>query len=347
MKSLKPLRKGEVNMVEPTKKKTLEELAKEVMDTQMGLRSREELDALFAVEEPQTPAAPAPAVEPTPAPTPPTPPVETPVQPVEPVTDGLDILGDSLPEEFKDKDVQTSVRKMAKSYGEIKAALEKEKKEKEELEKNFQSFTAPPSYQQAPVVAPTDEAVEDSMFFERPGEAVAKVAKREAYNQVVAYHNALQKAQFVNNFKAQHADFEIVRPEIAEILQARPDLDKDPANLPAVYNMAKQLKGKRMDALRQQLGLAPGAPPTQPTNQSIDVDRIREEVTAEAVEKAKTIILNEIKQRRSLSGIPGSTTPMTPTQRATQPATEKPKTNDELIFEEMQNSGPKALKLGE
>jgi hypothetical protein len=237
---------------------------------------------------------------------------------------------------------------MAKSYGDIKAELEKEKKDKADLERTLQSFTAPPSYQAAPVAPVSDEVVEDSMFFEKPNEAVAKVAQREAYKQVLAYHTALQKAQFVNNFKATHSDFEIVRPEIVEILQARPDLDKDPANLPTVYNMAKELKVKKTNALKQQLGLDSGVTtPTTPTNQSIDVNKIREEVTAEAVEKAKNIILAEIRQRRGLSGIPGSTTPVTPTQRATLPAVEKPKTPEEVLFDEMMSSGPKSFKLGE
>lgn len=334
-------------MVEP-KKKTLEELAKEVLDTQMGLQTREQLDALFAVDEPppQNPPQNPPAVEPTPAPTPPTPPAETPVQPAAPVTDGLDILGD-LPEEFKDKDVQTSVKKMTKSYGEIKAALEKEKRDRVELEKTLQSFTAQPQYQPAPVAPAADEPIDDSQFFEKPTEAVARMADRIASQKILAYHTALQKANFVNNFKAAHPDFDLVRDEIVAILQARPDLDKEPGNLPLVYNMAKNLKAQKVEALKQQLGLSTPAVPTQPTTQPIDVDKIREEVTAEAVEKAKTIILNEIKQRRNLSGIPGATNPVTPQQRATPPATEKPKTPADLVFDEMVNSGPKSFKLGE
>lgn len=340
------------------KPKNLEELAKQVIDTQMGLSSKEDLEAYFDAlgigptqQQPEIPAA-EPASAPQSAPAAPTPsapaqaptpePAKTESQQEKPVDMSF------LPEKFRDKNIVESAKKIAKSYAELESELKKQKDELGNMKKLVDSLTQRPAETPMPGDVSLDD-IDDSLFFEKPKEVISNVAKRIAAQTIMQYHAGMERAKYVENFKAAHPDFELLKDEILTILQTRPDLDRDPANLPLVYNMAKESRAKKIAALKAQLGLQQQ---TQPQSQApqIDVNKIREEVardvTADAIEKAVAKVLEDIRKRKGASGIQGGTTPMSPDQRV-QSQTEVPKTYDEIVLEEMLQSGPKKLQLGE
>jgi hypothetical protein len=329
-------------------KKTLDDLAKQVIDSQQGLMSVEDLKTFFE----DTPQAAAPInqvpAEPVIAPTPQAPAV-TPTPPVEPAV-GQPNVQEFVPEKFRDADLATSVQKLSKSYSEVEAELIKERGERANLERMVQSLsTQPPMPEpiqpQAPPPAITgDDEVEDSEFFEKPKEATTKVSKRVAAEvaaaMLIAYHNALTEAsrrtQYVDNFRATHPDFNEYREDMTNILRARPDLDKKAESLPVVYEMARISHKARLDRMRQELGVqAPVAPaPAKP--------QINE---AELIEKAKLAILSDIQKRRAASGISGGATPVSPAARAAPVVTQTPLTPEDELFKEIMDSGPKKLDL--
>ena len=323
--------------------KTLDDLAKQVMDTQAGLMSVEDLKVLFEeVPQVQNPIQQTP-VEPV-APTPQVP-AEPTVQPTEPVLEKPSILG-IIPDKFKDVDEKTSVEKLAKSYAELEAELKKSKGEKEELAKLVNTLSSTPQVTepiQPSIPGTPSEEVDDTLFFEKPGEASRKIATQVAANMLMAYHQSILEAQkrikFVEEFKATHPDFETYREDVAFVLRARPDLDKSYTSLPAVYEMAKHRYATRVDKMKESLGLQPQTEPAQPAKPAVD--------DAALVERVKAVLVEEIKKRRAASGIQGGSTPSTPATRTEPVVKTVPKTPEDEIFEEMLKSGPARLKLGE
>ncbi len=334
--------------------KTLDDLAKQVIDSQAGLMSVDDLKVFFD----DVPPAPNPinqtAVEPAPAPAPPASTV-TPTTPVEPVVSQPNVL-EFVPEKFNDGNTVTSVQKLTKSYGELEAELRKEREEKANLNNMLQNLSNQPVPE--PTFQPTipqaiDDVddVEDSMFFDKPKEATTRVSERiskkvaseVAASMLIAYHNALTEAskriQFVEAFKAQHPDFGKYREDMAAILRARPDLDKNAQNLPMVYEMAKARYTARLNSMRQELGVAPAPSDTPPAPAPTQLTE------AELIEKAKAAILAEIGRRKAASGITGGVPPTSPQVRATPTVTEVPKTAEDQIFDEMMGSGPNRLTL--
>jgi hypothetical protein len=322
--------------------KTLEDLAKQVIDSQEGLMSVEDLKTFFDDKPQATNPVNQVAVEPAPAPAPQASP-EPPVVPTEPAV-SKPTIPDSVPEKFRDVDATASLDKLSKSYAELEAELNKERAERANLDKMLQTlsnpaFDAPPP---APVGAPSQEDVEESLFFEKPKEATTKVASQVAAAMLIAYHNSLTEAsrrvQYVEGFKAQHPDFADYKEDMGMILKARPDLDQKVQSLPVVYEMAKARYVARLDKMRKELGVTTPQPtqPTQPKSTLTD---------AELIDKAKTAILDELKKRKAATGITGGTVPTSPTERGHPAVTTKPKTPEDVIFEEMINSGRTKLSL--
>ena len=328
--------------------KTLDDLAKQVIDSQAGLMSVEDLKVFFEdVPIAQAPINQTPA-EPVIAPAPQAS-TETPAPVAEPVVSQPNIF-EFMPEKFKDVDAKTSVNKIVKSYGDLEVELKKEREERANLDKMLQNLSTP-----APLVDDTpmqpqmgnidQEEVEDSLFFEKPKEATKKVASQVAAAMLIAYHTALTEAQkrvqYVEGFKTNHPDFNDFREDMAMILKARPDLDKRVEALPMVYEMAKARYKSRLDKMRKELGVQPESIPISSPIIPAQSTLTNEEL----IEKAKTAILAELQKRKAASGITGGVSPVTPTDRTQQTITQKPKTQEEIIFDEMMGSGPKKLDI--
>jgi hypothetical protein len=328
------------------------ELAEQVLATQQGI-TPEQLEALLMAGEPNpAPAAPAQTpVEPAPAPAPPAP--AAPAAPTAPAPGEPNVLN-IIPEKFRANDVPTSLKNITKSYSEMEDELRKQKDEVANLNKLVQSFIerepapyAPPLAPPTPVAqvpAQGQAEVDDAAFFEKPTEAVKKIAAQMANAQIVAYHVAQQRQAYVSDFKAQHPDFDNYRNEIMEVLRIRPDLDRDERNLPIVYELGKQRYTQRMASMRRELGLEPARPAGQPAAQTpVDMDAI----TKAAYDKARDSIIAEITQRRSVQGIQGSG-PATSLDARVQPRVkEQPLSEEDKIIQDMLNAGPKKLTLGE
>jgi len=339
-------------------KKSLEELARDVLNSQEGLKSMEDLEALFAPDTPATvvDATQQPVVEPTPAQNP-SAPTATPATPAGTVTE-QPISLDAIPEKFRDRDVNSSLTKWGKSYSELEAELKKQKDEMANLNNIVKTLsekartsevTVPPApvASQAPVQQLPEDDVEDSMFFDKPKEATSKVAARIAAAAIVQYHTAMERQRFVNEFKAQHADFDNYREDMLAILKMRPDLDQNPGNLPIVFEMAKQRYAKRLDDMKSAMGISttPAPASTPATTQTPAPVTITEDQIAaleqRMLEKAKSALLEEARKRRAAQGtLGGSTT--TPAEKVTPTATVKPKTAEDQIFDEMMAAGSRA-----
>lgn len=324
--------------------KTLEDLAKQVIDSQEGLMSVEDLKTFFDDKPQATEPINQVAVEPAPAPAPQASPV--PPVPTEPVV-SKPTIPESVPDKFRDADLATSLDKISKSYTELEAELNKEREERQKLDGMLQNLsTQSPQDIQTPQVGDVDQDdVEESLFFEKPKEATKKVASQVAAAMLMAYHNQLTEAskriQYVEAFKAQHPDFADYKEDMAMILKARPDLDKKVDSLPSVYEMAKSRYRARLDKMRKELGVSEPQPipipqPVPPKPQMTD---------EQLIEKAKAAILDELKRRRAATGITGGTVPTSPTDRTQPTVTEKPLTPEEQIFEDMRNSGRSKLSL--
>lgn len=122
------------------------------------------------------------------------------------------------------------------------------------------------------------------------------------------------------------------------ILKSRPDLDQKIQSLPIVYEMAKARHNARLDQMRKELGVTAPQPvqPTQPRSTLTD---------AELIDKAKTAILDELKKRKAATGITGGIGTTNPADRGQIAVTNKPKTPEDEIFEEMMGSGRSKLSL--
>lgn len=347
--------------------KTFDTLAKEVADMQFGLRSEEDLRALFSQEEPVV-EEPQPAEQPPPVVVEP----QTPQAPEpQPVTPALapqvtpDIL-EALPEKFKDKDVQGALQKAVKSYTDLESDFRRQTEELDKLRvivsavANTPGMISPTAPQ--PVRQPTsvqrpgantqgidlEEDIPDSDFFEKPGEAVTKKTRQEAFklaNEIVAqrileYHDWNTRQILIKDFRKDHKDFDSVKNDMITIAQARPDIDQMPPeqSLPILYDLAKERQKLQLEALKKTLGIPePGiVQPTPPAaaQPAANVEQIKAEVLAQIAE--------EIKRRKAASGITGSSPATTAPQiRAAEIPVEKPKTYAEEVFDRMLAAGAK------
>lgn len=348
--------------------KTFDQLAAEVADMQFGLRSEEDLKALFNTEEPVV-AEPQPAVQPTPAvvepqvpqapePQPVTPAPEPQAQPVEPT------ILDALPERFRDKDVQGALQKAVKSYTDLESDFRKQTEEMAKLREivsavanapgafapTTQQPVRPSSTMQRPVaVSPTidlDEVIPDSDYFEKPGEAITKKTRQEALkvaNEIVAqrileYHDWMTRQNLIRDFRKDHPDFDSVKQDMIVIAQARQDIDQMPPeqSLPILYGLAKERQKLQIESMKKTLGITEVPQPLSlsPVQPPVDMEALKAEIIAKIAE--------EIKKRKAASGIAGSP-PATvqPQVRAEDMPVEKPKTYAEEVFDRMLASGSK------
>lgn len=333
--------------------KTLDELAKKVIDSQEGLVSTADLEALFSdgIVTP-VPTIVQSAAGPVPSPTITAPSSSaSPLPPGEPVKEEP-AISEFIPEKFRDKDPKVAMQKWHKSYSDLESELARQKDEMSNLNKIVKTLSEPElkpiTTTTQPITQTTDDDVEDSTFFDKPKEATSKIAAKIAAQTVLQYHNVMERARKVQEFRGVHKDFDELRSEMTDILKARPDLDQNVDNLPYVYDTAKKMRTKKLEQMREALGI-----PMPVTLQPVVPEPVITTVTAEqmieiekkAFDKAKEALLEEIKRRRVASGNLGGTT-TTPSERILPTTTTKPKSDEDVIMDEMLAAGHgKTLEL--
>lgn len=363
--------------------KTMDDLMSQVETMNMGLTSDEDLNTLFNslsevdVAYPgQTPPtvvtpSPSPAPEPTPAPAPAPAPQPAPMpepapqpqpQPALAPTQGEPSILDKVPDKFKGANVQETLLKAVKSYEELEAARAAEKEELARLQKIVSQLGTPsapdkpiPLTPKSPAAvtsqANVDEIIPDSDYFDKPNEAVGKKTVQEINKNVPEmivqkireYHDWNMRQLVLRDFKKTHPDFDNYVQDVIGIAQARPDIDRLPADesLPILYDLAKEKAKIRIDEMRKNLGIvdtppAPQPSPPPPTPQPV-IDPVEME------RRILTNIVAEIQKRKRAAGITGAegTPPVNPVDRAT-PAPQVPtKTYSDEVFDRMLATKPK------
>lgn len=328
--------------------KTLDQLVKQVQDSQQGLISQDELMALFREEEPAASNSPPQQQPVVAAPQPiPQAPAASAAPPAVPVQgEPNDILG-RVPEKFRDKDVATSLEKFSNSYLELEQARQKDREELARLRELVEGLSRTPASTSQPQTqvpiqgTPTDDIeFDDVEYLEKPKETirktVEKMATKIAAQAISNYHNVLtetaRRQQLMTDFRKEHSDFDTYVEDMRAIIQARPDLDNNPNALPTIYEFAKQRYSKRIEAMKTQLGVQP--------QQTTMTDEVKQALLKEATERAKKEIFEEVAKRRNASGTVPSGNPTTPQQRVEDQPREKPKTYGEELFDAMMASGP-------
>ena len=332
---------------------TLGELAKKVIDSQEGLVSTADLEALFS----DGVVTPAPTSVQSTAGTVINPTITAPSSATSPLPPGETrqeepLISEFIPEKFRDKDPKVAMQKWHKSYSELESELARQKDEMSNLNRIVKTLSEP---EPKPITTPTqvipqttDDDVEDSTFFDKPKEATSKIAAKIAAQTVLQYHNVMERARKVQDFRGTHKDFDELRSEMTDILKARPDLDQNVDNLPYVYDTAKKMRTKKLEQMREALGI-----PMPVTLQPVVPEPVVTTVTAEqmieiekkAFDKAKEALLEEIKRRKAASGNLGGTT-TTPSDRTQSTTITKPKSDEDVVMDEMMAAGHgKTLEL--
>lgn len=324
--------------------KSLEELAKTVIDSQEGLVSTADLEALFS----DGVVTPTPTSVQSTAGTVPNPTITAPSSATSPLPPGETrqeepLISEFIPEKFRDKDPKVAMQKWHKSYSELESELARQKDEMSNLNKIVKTLSEP---EPRPITTPTqpivqaiDDDVEDSTFFDKPKEATSKIAAKIAAQTVLQYHNVMERARKVQDFRGLHKDFDELRSEMTDILKARPDLDQNVDNLPYVYDTAKKMRTKKLEQMREALGIQPSITP-QPAPAPVTTVTAEQmvEIEKKAFDKAKEALLEELKRRRAASGNLGSTT-TTPSARTQPTTTTKPKSDEDVVMDEMMAAG--------
>jgi len=193
----------------------------------------------------------------------------------------------------------------------------------------------------ATIVTPSNplDEVDDQAIIERPKESIVKmvpplvhaILKQVLPQAFVEYDNSRSVKEYIEKFRADHSDFEELRPLMRQIVAENPKVNDTIASLPRVYDEAKARKAAMLDTMKKELNLS--------TTNPVPAPSLSEE---EILTKLEQRIAEKIKKRRSLSGTltASQTTPISPADRQTPTATDKPMTEEEKMFAEMMASGP-------
>jgi hypothetical protein len=339
------------------KGRTIEEL-KDKVHSGLDTLSDEDLAVLFAEAEQvaQVTPQPDPTTSVAPASAEPTPPVvEAPK--------GQAILMDLVPEKFREKDDAASLTKMIKALQEQETALTQKSQEVSQLQNVVQELSRKPREEYRapqPTAQPTAQPktpepeveVDDLGFLDSPvanAKAIAtqvakqvaeEVARRVSVEQIRDYDTFTLRRTTFDQFRKDHPDFDTVKAEFSEACRIHPEWDNDINGLPKLYDLAKTLAKAR--------NVAPAVTPAQPAP-VIDIEKLTAEITArveaQAVEKAKQAILEEIKKRRAAAGIISTSPATNPADRVTPSTRTVPLTPGEKTLQDMLDSGPKGLDV--
>ena len=344
--------------------KSIEQLREKVHGG-LELLSDNELAVLFEDTEKLSQDAPIPTQtnnEPSTAPAP-----AEPAPPAGETVQGQANLVNLMPEKFRDKDEAASLQKMLKAMQEQESELTRKSQELSQLQNVVQELSRPrEEYKPPQRVAPQPAAqpvkasepeveVDDLTFLDSPvsnGKAIAEsvarrvaeeVTRRVSVEQIRDYDTFSLRRSTFEKFRSDHRDFDSLRAEFAEACRIHPEWDNDIQGLPKLYDFAKTLakaRGVTTDA-------TPSTIPVQPTP-AVDMATLRAQIIAEveasSYAKAKQAITDEIKKRQAAAGIVSTTPWQTPEQRVAPIQKTTPMTEEEKIFQEMVDSGPKGLQ---
>ncbi len=309
-------------------RKTLDQLTQDVLESGISSISDADLDTLFTEVDGNPPATI-------------NPPASTGNQ--APATGSPGIPATGTPAPATSGDVPSPQGNIGASDAGTKAALAQQAEEIRQLKELIETLKQPVQEPQTTKTDPTadpDDDIDDSMIIEKPKEMIKKLAQREAARTVILglthYDTQSRRERAIEQFKSTHADFENLRPAMAQVVKEFPQLNRDPNALSRIYDLAKQRATKQGEELRTSLGLN-------------EVDALRREIqelkaqSGLTIEQAKAKLLDEIKRRRSAQGTLSGSPAVSQDSRTTTAQRTVPQTEEDKIFDDMLNSGPAKL----
>jgi hypothetical protein len=266
-----------------------------------------------------------------------------------------------VPEKFRGQDEAATLDKMLKALQDAESALTQSNQERSQLQTIVSDLTRRPREEYRPQVQTQnqpetkkedpEEDLDDSAYFDSPVQNTLKlidkrlekrgreIAREESTKTVQHYDTFATRRAVLERFKETHSDFDNFKNEIVEVCRMHPEWDNDLNGLPKIYEAAKTLAIAKAQSLTR---------PTNTSNQTVDVDKLRAEIKAEveasAVEKARQGILDEIRRRRAASGILSSNATNV-SDRVNSPGKTAPLSPEDTVLDEMIKSGPKSLGI--
>jgi hypothetical protein len=241
-------------------------------------------------------------------------------------------LMEFLPEKFRGEDLTESLKKWQGSYGELESRQDRLESENADNQRMIREMARPrrpvtpekpkTSGQEA-TLTEDDEAIlnaalADMDILEDPITPFKKVfalalqkARNESMNSVANYDAMVSRREQFNRFKAEHSDFEDLKPEMLEIVTVDPSLD-NPAMVEVVYKRAQDLKSMR------EAKQAAKATESVLGSEGIKdlISQVREETLREAQEAAKkreAELLSRISGGQAVKGTLSGRTAPSPT----------------------------------
>lgn len=192
---------------------------------------------------------------------------------------------------------------------------------------------------------PLDE-IDDQVIIESPRDAILKMIdirlKSILPAAFVEYDTAVSVRANLDRFRADHSDFDELRPVMRQIVAENPAANDNPASLPRIYEEAKKRKEAALIAMRKELGVQPT--PSTPTPATTATPQPSVE---DLIQKVEAKLREKINQRRNASGTLSATqtAPVHPTDRQAPKTVNKPKTEAEAMFDDMMAAGPPSTQF--
>jgi Holliday junction resolvase RusA-like endonuclease len=263
-----------------------------------------------------------------------------------------------VPEKFRGSDEAATLDKMLKALQDAETALTQSNQERSQLQNIVQDLSKRPREEFRPQTQTTqtaatvvkkeesEEEIDDATFFDKPVELSRKIAaqvareiaREEATKTVQHYDTFATRRSVLERFKETHPDFDNFRSEVVEVCRMHPEWDNDLNGLPKIYEAAKTL------AIAKAKAVSTSSPQVNINVEELKA-QIKAEVEAEAFNKAKQAIIDEVKKRKAASGILSSTNTATSSDRASSGSKTTEMSPEDKILDEMLKSGPKSLGI--
>lgn len=174
-------------------------------------------------------------------------------------------LMELVPDKFREgEDLTESLKKWHGSYGELESRQDRLEQENATNQRMLREATRPrPDTTQRPAAGKIDSQLSDAEeaalnaaladidVLEDPISPFKKVyamarqaAREEAKSNISMYHEMNRRQEQFNTFKAEHSNFDDLKGEMLEIVNADPHLDT-PEMVDVVYNKACELRALR------------------------------------------------------------------------------------------------------
>lgn len=324
-------------------KKTLDQIVQDTISSNFGI-SDADLQLLFEDPPPEMahdnePANATPPVEVEPQPGA-TEPVE-PTEPVKPATDAIPPKTNPEPSREGDTTPKESSLQISKDLQLTKEQLGQLSTVVQELLKKSQTPRPAEATNQP---NPLDE-IDDQVIIEAPRDTILKMIDLRLKSVLpaafVEYDTAVTVRSSLEKFRAEHPDFDELRPVMRQIVAENPAANDNPAAIPRIYDEAKKRKTAALEAMRKELGVQPTPPTPTPAPAAPAVSE------EELLGKLETRLREKIRQRRNASGTlsEGQNTPVHPTDRQAPKTVEKPRTEAEIMFDDMMAAGPPSTQF--